>query len=87
MCDCRKQIEEDQNGAIASYISRKYKGATAGKTDFHEVAFPFKRDDSGAVKMSCVTYSTVKVSVEGKEKPVKVTILHSYCPFCGVKYA
>jgi len=86
MCDCHKELEKDENGAIAQHISRKYKGAPVGKIDFDEVAFPMSRDKAGAVHMRCVTYSNIKVAVEGRKKPVAVTVLHGFCPFCGVKY-
>jgi hypothetical protein len=42
--------------------------------------------EEGAVKMRCVTYSNVKVTVEGRKKAVSITVLHTFCPFCGVKY-
>lgn len=86
MCDCRKEIEADKDGAVAAHISKKYKGAPVVKIDFDETAFPFARDSNGAVKMRCVTYSNIKVTAEERKRPVSVTILHSFCPFCGVKY-
>jgi hypothetical protein len=85
MCECRKELEQDSSGAIAQHISRKFRGAPTNKIDFDEVAFPMVRVE-GAVKMRCVTYSNVKVTVEGRKKAVSITVLHTFCPFCGVKY-
>lgn len=32
-------------------------------------------------------YSTINITLQGKKKPKKQYLIHSYCPMCGEKYA
>ena len=36
--------------------------------------------------LSGKVYSTVNIVAQGKKKPKKQLLLHSYCPICGQKY-
>jgi hypothetical protein len=84
MCDCRKDLRADEEGKVRDFVAKKYK-ATVKSSDLHEVAFPFVRGEAG-ISLRSVTYSTLRVETNERKKPVVVDILHSYCPFCGVKY-
>lgn len=86
MCDCRTQLEQDSDGKIKENVAKKFKGAEIDGIDFNEIAFPLSRNAEGAVRMRVLTISTLKVALKGLNKLAKVTILHSFCPFCGVKY-
>lgn len=86
MCDCRKALEEDKDGLIAAFIAKNHKGAGPDRIEFEGVVFPLIRTKEGVIKMGCVTTSNLKVAVKGKVRPVSVPVMHSFCPFCGVKY-
>lgn len=85
MCNCMKELEEDKEGLVAAFVERRYKGSHLERINFDGVAFPMSRDN-GAVKIRCVTYSTMKADVDKRTRPASVTVLHSFCPFCGGKH-
>lgn len=86
MCDCMKKIETGDGEQLQKWLAQKHK-ATLKDADFREVTFPMIRDSDGNTTMKMVSYSTLRVETNEKKKPIDVPILHSYCPFCGVKYA
>ncbi|NOR69999.1 MAG: hypothetical protein GQ532_09965 [Methylomarinum sp.] len=45
-----------------------------------EVAMLFGKGD-----LKSCTYTTLLITLEGQKKKNKTDILHSFCPFCGVK--
>ena len=85
MCECRQNLKDDKEGLIAAHVAKKYRGATIKSSDLHEVAFPLVRSEGG-VSLRMVTYNTLRVVTNERKKYVVVDILHSYCPYCGVKY-
>jgi len=85
MCDCRKSLESDEAGKIKEFITKHHK-ATIKSMSFKEIAFPISQSERNGLKLRCVTYSTLEVQTNEKKKPIKVEILHSFCPFCGMKY-
>ncbi|MBT0664744.1 hypothetical protein KI809_10575 [Geobacter pelophilus] len=85
MCNCRTTLESDEQGSIKEFLAKHHK-ATIKRSSFKETAFPIVKSKDGSTKMLCVTYSTLNVETNKKKKPIDVTIMHSFCPFCGVKY-
>ena len=57
----------------------KFKNKKVLKVDLISVAFIFSGPGIGTV-----TTSELKLEVEGLKSPQKQSILHSFCPFCGV---
>lgn len=86
MCNCRKDLQEDKDGLAAAYVARKHKGATIKSAELVEYAFPFVQRKDGSKTLLCVTTTTLRVETNERKRPVDITILHTYCPFCGEKY-
>ena len=86
MCECLKELEKGCGDKLAEWLKSKHK-ATFKSAEYREVAFPLVREESGATRMMSTTYSTLRISINEKKKPVDCTIIHTFCPFCGVKYA
>ena len=67
-----------------SELTKKLRGHYDGK---------FKKPIDQLTIQSCInfesgsldTYSEVKISLAGQKKREDVMLVHSYCPFCGVK--
>jgi hypothetical protein len=77
-CGCITDIEKrmvahaNQSGRIKGVVT---------KADLKGVCFPIF--DLG---LRIATYSDVELTVEGKKRPMKTTIQHNFCPFCGERY-
>lgn len=85
MCDCRKSLTNDEQGKIKDFLAKHHK-ATIKSMSLKETAFPLVKSADGTTRMECVTCSTLKIETNEKKRPVEVSIMHGYCPFCGVKY-
>ncbi len=83
-CNCIETLKADESGKIAEFVKRKK--ATIKKINFNGLGFPWIRKEDGSTKLGCATLSILEVETNEKKKPIKIDILHSYCPFCGVKY-
>jgi hypothetical protein len=83
-CNCIETLKADESGKIAEFVARKK--ATVKKISFNGLGFPWIRKEDGSAKLGCATLSILEVELNEKKKPLKIDILHSYCPFCGVKY-
>jgi len=84
MCDCIKALENDESGKIKEFVARQK--ATVKKINFNQIGFPWIRSADGSTRLGCVTLSILEVETTEKKRPIKIDIMHSYCPFCGVKY-
>lgn len=85
MCDCIEILKKDESGKIKEFVARQK--ATVKKISFNQLGFPWIKNDDGSTKLGCATLSVLEVETNEKKRPIKIDILHSYCPFCGVKYA
>jgi hypothetical protein len=79
MCDCVKRIEEKTKESFTE--SKRFKKPVV-RVQLDGVAFP---RGTGALGMR--TYNDLLVYLEGQKKKERVAMLHTFCPFCGVKYA
>jgi hypothetical protein len=84
-CACIESLKKDESGKIAEYLARQK--ATVKKIDMKQIAFPLVKKEDGSTELRCTTLSVLEVETNEKKKPLKIDILHSYCPFCGVKYS
>jgi hypothetical protein len=84
MCDCRKHLEADEQGKIKEFIAKQK--ATIKSINFKGIGFPWIREADGTSKLMCVTLSILEVETNEKKRTIKVDIMHTFCPFCGVKY-
>lgn len=84
MCKCIEQLKLDEGGLIAKYVAKQK--ATVKKIEFNQVGFPFIRRADGSTQLGMATLSVLEVETHEKKRPVKIDILHTFCPFCGVKY-
>lgn len=78
MCNCIKELEKNMIGREVGNGTKKRLVVSASFT-------------SGALIFgnSTVIQSTsiVECTLEGQKKPYEQNIIHTYCPFCGVKYS
>ncbi len=72
MCDCIQQFEE-------GILSQPIKGKKVLKAEIVTAAIMFR---SGTIQ----TISQAEVSLEGQKKKVIRSLIHNFCPFCGIKY-
>lgn len=84
MCKCIEQLKADEGGLIAKFVAKQK--ATIKKIEFNQVGFPFIRRVDGSTKLGMATLSVMEVETNEKKRPMKIDILHTFCPFCGVKY-
>lgn len=78
MCECVKLLEAEVSAninAIARYKKPVQSVSLSG------VGFPIV--DGRLLMRTC---SDIEVTLDGQKKVERVTIFHSYCPFCGQKY-
>jgi hypothetical protein len=84
MCSCIEDLKKDEAGLVKSFIAKQK--ATIKKINFNQIGFPWIRCADGSTKLGCATLSVLEVETNEKKKPIKIDILHSFCPFCGAKY-
>lgn len=84
MCKCIEQLKADEGGLIAKFVAKQK--ATIKKIEFNQIGFPFIRRADGSTTLGMATLSVMEVETHEKKRPVKIDILHTFCPFCGVKY-
>lgn len=77
MCECLLEIPKKlvQNQPL--------KGKVVTVAEVSEATFVYSESKNN---MDMRTYSDVELQVEGKKRPVTQKMLHTFCPFCGVKY-
>lgn len=80
MCDCIRIIEEDEKGGGKKLIEDE-EGLTLKKINLKEVIFLHRGN-----RLVSRTGSSLEVEVEERKRPVKVSLAHTYCPFCGERY-
>lgn len=85
MCNCMTEIAADKDGAIKAHLAKRYR-VTVKEANIKEFSFPLRRDADGSTRLACVTCSTLRVESNERKKFIDVTIMHTFCPFCGVKY-
>lgn len=73
MCNCITEIQ-------AKLETREIKGKKVSAAKIMTAAIMF---DS----MELRTISEAELTLEGQKKKTLQNIVHSYCPFCGVKYS
>lgn len=73
-CDCLNTIPE------TIILNKHYKGKQVTKAKIKETSFQFSA--KGVKQFTC---STLECEIIDRRSPVKVTLAHSYCPFCGTK--
>ncbi|MCP5063603.1 MAG: hypothetical protein GY936_14245 [Ignavibacteriae bacterium] len=74
-CDCLERIKEKMLKTFEK--DGKYKKPI--KSIDIEKALIFGEE------LEIRTYCNVKVELEGQKKKIKESLMHAYCPFCGVK--
>jgi hypothetical protein len=84
MCKCIAEIEEDAHGKIKEFIAKKK--ATVKELKLTGLCFPLIRMADGSTKLGYCTSSKLEVKTNEKKRPIIVDIMHTFCPFCGVKY-
>jgi len=72
-CDCIKGIEKK------ILDMEKWQGKTIEKVEFVSKALIFSNP------LEVLTTSEIEIKVEGRKSSLKQSIMHTYCPFCGVK--
>ena len=78
MCECVKELEAKLLENISA--TKRYKKPVKG-VSLNGVGFPIVGG-----KLMVRTYSDVMVTLDGQKKEERVTMFHTYCPFCGTKY-
>jgi len=84
MCDCITKLQNDKKEDWGKILKEKEK-LTLEKIDFKDVTFGFSERD-GKANMWMRTSSTVELTVSERKRPIKQTLVHTYCPFCGERY-
>ena len=74
-CNCLTQIEEKMLNKF--YEDNRYKKPVL-KVEI-EKGLIFGKE------LTTRTYCSVEIELEGQKKKVKQNLMHTYCPFCGVK--
>ena len=77
MCVCVRDIE---NKAKETFSDGRFKRAVLS-VRMDGVVFPIHHNDVGMK-----TSNQLEVTLSGQKKRPTVTMMHSYCPFCGEKY-
>ena len=79
MCECVKELEKKTLDYLRGE-GRSFKKPVV-KTRLKDVSFP-------VIKNTLVmrTSSDLEIELEGQKKKPTKAIIHSFCPFCGVKY-
>lgn len=78
MCNCVKYIEKQVNENLSSLGKYKKPIKCVSMTG---IGYPIY---DGNVCTRTANY--IEVELEGKKKNEQLTMFHSFCPFCGVKY-
>lgn len=78
MCDCVKEIEAKAMESFAT--TPRYKKPVQG-VSLKGVGFPIVGG-----KMLMRTCSDIEVTLDGQKKVERMTMFHTYCPYCGTKY-
>lgn len=78
-CDCISEIEERLKSHLIENAQFK---KPVVDVKLSEVAMLF-----GAGSLSSNTYTTLLIRLEGQKKKNTMNIVHTFCPFCGVKIA
>ena len=76
-CNCTTELEAKIK------VEQPFTGKKIIKVDIPK-GMIVKKIENGQ-RMTTSTYTDAEVQVEGKKRPQKLQILHSYCPFCGIK--
>ena len=76
-CNCTTELE------AKVVVEHQHKGKAILKAEIPK-GFIIKKTENGQ-KMTTSTYTEVEVQVEGMKRAQVVQLLHTYCPFCGVK--
>lgn len=84
MCKCIETLKADEHGLIAKFVAKQK--ATVKKIEFNQIGFPWIRNTDGSNRLGMATLSILEVETHERKRPLKIDILHTFCPFCGVKY-
>lgn len=76
-CDCRKTL------AAELVNNQTFKGKPITKAEIDMSLISIEKESGGKILAGC-TYTEAEIIVEGYKRPQKFSILHSFCPFCGV---
>ena len=77
MCNCVKEIEEK---TFEKYQKKNPFRRPVKRVELKGVAFLFGEN----VKMK--TVNELEIELEGQKRTKSVSVVHSFCPFCGEKF-
>lgn len=73
MCSCVENLEK------RVVKEQPLKGKQVLKAKLQSQVYLFKSSQ-------IVTSTVLELEVEGRKSPIKQSVIHSYCPFCGSPY-
>jgi hypothetical protein len=76
MCDCIKNKQDNivQRG--------DYNGKKILSAEIQNVVFPL----NNLKIVGMITTSPLDITIEGRKTKLKISLQHTYCPWCGVNY-
>ncbi|MCK5606333.1 hypothetical protein KAR91_30815 [Candidatus Pacearchaeota archaeon] len=82
-CNCIKEIETTcfKKTQDLQKENLKHLRKTVEKATFRDTCWPIINNT-----MTSRTCNTVEIKLEGQKKKKTMTAMHTFCPFCGVKY-
>jgi len=78
MCECITKAEEKADEMIRG--GNQFKKPVK-KVRVTGIAWPIINNE-----MTLRTCSKLEIELEGQKKKPEMTLIHTYCPFCGEKY-
>ena len=78
MCTCVKDLEEKAHESFRA--TSRFKKPVI-RVQMGGISFPLVDG-----KLLMRTTNELQVTLEGQKKVETVSMMHSYCPFCGTKY-